>query len=424
MIIIAESENDHYPFSVLHCQWEIRTGYFRIFERILAGLRETHANFVGRKQHVHSFNARFPIAQSRSTTDFVVPIATDTYLPNTLILRGDVFYPNETLECFRRARREAGGSMMFTDSSGTPIAFILTPDISLSYIVENTPSFEQITAHILHYAERIIDIDAHICSTLWNALDICGIAIKQDEHLLSTHQVYKGDLQKGIIVEGKVLVGNNVQIAPHVVLDAKKGAIIIGDNVVIMSQTTIIGPCAISQNSMIKIGAKIYENTAIGEMCKIGGEIENSIIQGYTNKQHEGFLGHSYVSEWVNLGADTNTSDLKNTYGQIDITLRGKKVSTSRLFLGSLIGDHTKTAIDTALNTGLAIGIHAQIATTGAVRKEIPSFSFVTPSGNATFHYEKAVEIARIVMKRRNKNLTLEEIDLMKNEYSLTTTKL
>ena len=424
MIIIAESENDHYPFSILHCQWEIRTGFYRIFERILAGLREGNAYFIGRKNHVQSFKVRFPNVQSRSKSDFVIPVATDTYLPNSLILRGDVFYPNETLECFRRARREAAGSMMFTDNSGTPIAFVLTPDISLSYIIENTPTFELIAEHVNQYIERVLDIESNVCSTLWQTLDICGFAIKEDEHLISGYQLYKGDGQKGIIVEGKVFVGSNVQIAPHVVLDAKKGAIIIGDNVVIMSQTTIIGPCAISQNSMIKIGAKIYENTAIGEMCKIGGEIENSIIQGYTNKQHEGFLGHSYVSEWVNLGADTNTSDLKNTYGMIDITLRGKKIPTNRLFLGSLIGDHTKTAIDTALNTGLAIGVHAQIATTGAVRKEIPSYSFVTPSGNANFHFEKAVEIARIVMKRRNKDLTPEEIDLMKNEYSLTTTKL
>ena len=191
-----------------------------------------------------------------------------------------------------------------------------------------------------------------------------------------------------------------------------------------MAHATLIGPCAISQNSIIKIGAKIYENTAIGEMCKIGGEIENSIIHGYSNKQHEGFVGHTYISEWVNIGADTNTSDLKNTYAPIDITLRGKKISTQRLFLGSLIGDHSKTAIDTALNTGLAIGIHAQIATTGAVRKEIPSFSFVTPTGNAIFHYEKALEIARIVMKRRNKELTKEEIELMKQEYSLSHSKL
>jgi len=419
MIIFAESELEHYPFSILHCQWEIRTGYYKLFERNLQALREKKAFFIGRQLHVQSFAARFPIVLSHHQGDYIIPIATDNYLPNNLILRGDTYFSNESLECFRRARREAGGCMMFTDDNGYPVALILTPDISVSHIFEQSPCFEQIALHYAHIVDRTIDIEADILTSLWCSLDCCGNAIREDEQLLSTLTQYIGDTQKGIFTEGKVFVGSNVRISPHVVLDASKGPILIGDNVTIMAHATIIGPCAISHNSIVKIGAKIYENTAIGEMCKIGGEIENSIIHGYSNKQHEGFLGHSYISEWVNLGADTNTSDLKNTYAPIDITLRGKKVSTQRLFLGSLIGDHSKTAIDTALNTGLAIGIHAQIATTGAIRKEVPSFSFVTPTGNATFQYDKALEIASIVMKRRNKELCKDEIELMKQEYSL-----
>lgn len=420
MIILVESELEHYPFSALHCQWEIRTGFFRIFERNLQALREKSAFFIGRRLHLHSFAARFPFIQAQRQSEYIIPVATDNYMPNNLIIRGDTYFPNETLECFRRARREAGGCMMFTDSKNNPVAIILTPDISVSHIFEEFSCFENIALFYSHIVERTIDIEADIISSLWDSLDICGKAIQEDEQLLPSYQRYMGDNHRAIFVEGKVMIGTNVKISPHVMLDATKGPILIGDNVTIMANATIIGPCAISHNSIVKIGAKIYENTAIGEMCKIGGEIENSIIHGYSNKQHEGFVGHSYVSEWVNIGADTNTSDLKNTYAPIDITLRGKKITTQRLFLGSLIGDHSKTAINTALNTGLAIGIHAQIATTGAVRKEIPSFSFVTPTGNAIFHYEKALEIAKTVMKRRNKELCKEEIELMKQEYSLS----
>lgn len=417
MIILAESLNDHYPFSVLHCQWELRIGYYRIFERTIKALRENNIRFIGRALHASSFYARFP--QYKTNNNVLLSVQENGYTPNTVILRADTYYTNDTLECFRRARKESACTMLFTDESGEPIGLVLPPSVSIQGVVNSFLSFEEIIEQFLPIVERTIDIEAHILRNLWDVLDICSKAIIEDEILGGEWSLLQNKPNEGIFVKGRVFIGNNVSIAPHCVLDASQGAILISDDVTIMPHSTIIGPCSIGTGSVIKIGAKIYSGSAIGEMCKVGGEIENSIIQGFSNKQHEGFLGHSFISEWVNIGADTNTSDLKNTYGNIDITLRGKKITTKRMFLGSLIGDHSKTAIDTALNTGLAIGIHCQIATVGAVRKELPSYSFVTPNGSTTFNNYKAKEIASIVMARRKKSLSDEEVVLMDKEFNL-----
>ena len=416
MIIIAESLNDHYPFSVLHCQWELRIGYHRIFERNIKALRENSIRFIGRPSHVSSFYARFP--EYKTNNDVLFSVHENGFSPNTVILRADTYFPNDTLECFRRARKESACSMLFTNESGEPIGMILPPTFSVQGVLNSFLSFEEIIEQFLPIIERTIDIEAYVLKNLWDVLDICSKAIVEDEILGGEWSLYQSKPDEGIFVKGRVFIGKNVSIASHCVFDASQGAILISDDVTIMPNVTIIGPCSIGKGSVLKIGAKIYSGTTIGEMCKIGGEIENSVIQGFSNKQHEGFLGHSFISEWVNIGADTNTSDLKNTYGNIDITLRGKKITTNRMFLGSLIGDHSKTAIDTALNTGLAIGIHCQIATVGALRKELPSFSFVTPNGSTIFNNDKAKEIASVVMSRRKKSLVDEEIVLMDKEFN------
>jgi UDP-N-acetylglucosamine diphosphorylase/glucosamine-1-phosphate N-acetyltransferase len=157
-------------------------------------------------------------------------------------------------------------------------------------------------------------------------------------------------------------------------LDASKGLIVIDDNAEIMHNTVVIGPCYIGKNTKIKIGAKIYPNCSFGDFCKIGGEIEHSVFQNYSNKQHDGFIGNSFIGEWVNLGAGTNNSDLKNNYSSVSIKLSNKTIPTNRLFLGCCIGDHSKTAINTSLNTGSIIGFCSNIHLTGLTPKFIGSY--------------------------------------------------
>jgi UDP-N-acetylglucosamine diphosphorylase / glucose-1-phosphate thymidylyltransferase / UDP-N-acetylgalactosamine diphosphorylase / glucosamine-1-phosphate N-acetyltransferase / galactosamine-1-phosphate N-acetyltransferase len=199
------------------------------------------------------------------------------------------------------------------------------------------------------------------------------------------------------------------RIKPGVVIDAEGGPVRIAAGALIEPNAVIQGPCCIGENVTVRPGAVIREGTSIGPTCKVGGEIEASIFQGFANKQHDGFLGHSFVCPWVNLGADTVTSDLKNTYGTIRVSLNGRPIETGQRFLGSLIGDHTKTGIGTILPTGCVLGVAANVFTQGGVPKFVPSFGWLTDAGLTAADAEKMLEIARTVTARRKVALDADD---------------
>ena len=171
-----------------------------------------------------------------------------------------------------------------------------------------------------------------------------------------------------------------------------------------MSNSTIVGPVYIGKKCKVKCGAKIYEGTSIGQVCKVGGEIEETIIHEYSNKQHDGFLGHAYIGSWCNLGADTNNSDLKNNYGSVDVILDGEnKTDTGLTFVGLFMGDHSKTGIDTMFNTGTVVGFCSNVFGAGYLPKYISSFSWLeAKEENQIYKLEKAVDVAKKVMQRRD----------------------
>ncbi len=175
-----------------------------------------------------------------------------------------------------------------------------------------------------------------------------------------------------------VYVAPGASVHPMVVLDASEGPVYIDEDVIIHPFTRVEGPCYVGKKSIL-FGAKCREGNSIGPMCRIGGEVEESIIHGYSNKYHDGFLGHAYVGEWVNLGALTTNSDLKNDYSSVSVVLDGKRpVDTGSTKVGSLIGDHTKTSIGTLFNTGAYVGAMSLITTTGKLLpRYIPSFAWL-----------------------------------------------
>jgi len=200
----------------------------------------------------------------------------------------------------------------------------------------------------------------------------------------------------------KILTGKNVKIFPGVVLDASEGRIVIEESTVIEPFTYIKGPVYIGNNSLIKSGTKVYGPSVIGEYSKVGGEIAETVFHSYVNKQHDGFAGHSYICPFVNLGADTVTSDLKNNYSRVGMKFSGETIDTGMKLLGSIIGDHSKTSINTMLNTGSMIGIFANIFGGGFPSKDIGSFSW-NEAGKEPVKYDidKAIETAKTVMNRR-----------------------
>ncbi|MCS6966720.1 MAG: hypothetical protein NZ473_08150, partial [Candidatus Kapabacteria bacterium] len=207
---------------------------------------------------------------------------------------------------------------------------------------------------------------------------------------------------------------------PGVVIDARKGAVLIGEEVVVQPHVALMGPCAIGARSLLRAHATVGAYTTIGEHCRIGGEVAHSIFHAYANKQHEGFVGHSYIGEWVNLGAGTTTSNLKNTYGTVRLRLPMGVVDTGLQFLGTLCGDHTKTAIGTFLRTGAVLGISVNVLSGGMQAQWVPSFAWGDAAQPQPYAWDKALEVAQRMMARRGKTLLSEEQELFRHEYAHT----
>ncbi len=230
--------------------------------------------------------------------------------------------------------------------------------------------------------------------------------ISSTNRLLGEENIF---IEKGAVVECATLNGTT-------------GPIYIARDAEIMEGATIRGPFALCEGAQVKMAAKIYGPTTIGPFCRVGGEVNNSVLFGYSNKAHDGFLGHSVIGEWCNLGADTNTSNLKNTYDTVRLWSYAKQtfVNTHLQFCGLIMGDHSKCAIDTQFNTGTVVGVNANIYGAGFQRNFIASFTWGGTAGHTNYNVQKAVDVAEIVFKRRNKVFNEVEKDLLTSVYNLT----
>lgn len=228
---------------------------------------------------------------------------------------------------------------------------------------------------------------------------------------------HEGEIYPGahLVHADQIHLGRGARIKPGAVLDAEDGPVYIERDVLIEANAVIQGPGYIGPGSIVRTGATLRPGTTVGPMCRVAGEISGCIFQGYANKQHEGYLGHSFVAEWVNIGAGTITSDLKNTYGTIRVSLNGVGVETGQCFIGSFIGDHSKTGIGTILPTGCVIGVASHVFATSAVPKFVPSFAWLTDAGMTECRVDKAVHIARTVMGRRDVTLSPAEQRLLED---------
>ena len=208
----------------------------------------------------------------------------------------------------------------------------------------------------------------------------------------------------------------------HCVLNSTNGPIYIGKNTEIMEGSFIRGPFAILDNSVVKIGAKIYEGTTIGPNCKVAGEVNNVVFFGFSNKSHEGFLGNSVIGEWCNLGADTNNSNLKNTYDNVKLWDYSKQkfCSTDLQFCGLIMGDHSKCGINTMFNTGTVVGVGANIYGSGFMRNFIPSFSWGGSSGFKEYKLTSFLETCARVFERRSMIMKNIDINILENIFEMT----
>ncbi|MGM0567441.1 MAG: GlmU family protein [Bacteroidota bacterium] len=216
-------------------------------------------------------------------------------------------------------------------------------------------------------------------------------------------------VEKGARVEGAII-------------NATEGPVYIGENAEIMEGATIHGPLALCSNAKIKMGAKVYGPVTIGPWSKVGGEVHESVIFGYSNKSHDGFLGNSVIAEWCNLGADTNTSNLKNTYEEVRLYSYPKAsfVKTGEQFIGLIMGDHSKCGINTMFNTGTVVGVNANVYGDGFQRNFVPSFAWGGKSGYTQYLFDKAVQVAKAVYKRRGLEFDDTEQAILESVFEQT----
>ena len=254
--------------------------------------------------------------------------------------------------------------------------------------------------------------DVRVLRYPWQVFDYLKQNLTED--LLSMRGYELMDLNRypGVAVLGghQIRTGQRVRIDPNVVLDSSDGVIILDDNVHIRAGAVISGPAFVGEGASVACHAWLRGTNAIGPYCHVGGEVKSCIFQGYSNKTHTGYLGDSFVGEWVNLGSGTTTSNLKNTYGDVRMQIQGNgdRLDTGRQNVGSMLCDHVKTAIGTRLQTGSLVETGAMIALSGFTPKFVERFAFLTDQGTDRYEAEKFIGIAKHVMERRDRPMSAE----------------
>ncbi|MCU0358417.1 MAG: GlmU family protein [Cyclobacteriaceae bacterium] len=274
------------------------------------------------------------------------------------------------------------------------------------------------SAQVIEYAGDIDLIDR-----VWKIFQRNGARIRSDFHLVTKGKTSYGVQDKPTIVynEENVFVEEGATIRAAV-LNAENGPIYIGKKAIIQEGALIRGPFAMCEGGHVNMGAKVRGDTTVGPYSKIGGEVSNSVFFSYSNKAHDGFVGNSVIGEWCNIGADTNTSNLKNNYETIKLWnyATGGFKDTGLQFCGLLMGDHSKCGINTMFNTGTIVGVSANIFGEGFPRTFIPSFAWGGASGFTTFQINKALDTAAKAMGRRNVTLSEADHKILQHIYEST----
>lgn len=255
----------------------------------------------------------------------------------------------------------------------------------------------------------VSELAATMIRHTWDIFHLNGGQIREDYAALTRgrRSAPVGDSHTIVYGAENIFIEDGVKIKAAI-LNAEGGPIYLGRNSEVQEGAIIRGPFALCESAVVNMGAKIRGDSTFGPFCKVGGEVGNSVLFGYSNKGHDGYMGNSVVGEWCNLGADTNTSNLKNTYMPVKVWSYASErfVNTGLQFCGLVMGDHSKCGINTMFNTGTVVGVMANIFGSGFPRAMIPSFAWGGAAGFSTFELGKALATAEAAMKRRNVALT------------------
>ncbi|WP_412985876.1 GlmU family protein [Pontimicrobium sp. IMCC45349] len=273
------------------------------------------------------------------------------------------------------------------------------------------------TYEIIDFEEEVLKIE-----NTWDIFSKNDLAIQLDFDLITN-----GRKSQPISKTNNVIAPENIFLeegakVEYATLNASTGPIYIGENAEIMEGVLVRGGLAMCEGSRIKMGAKLYGANTFGPYSTLGGEVKNTVVFGYSNKGHEGYLGDSVLGEWCNLGADTNNSNLKNNYAEVRLWNYETEgfAKTGLQFCGLMMGDHSKCGINTMFNTGTVIGVSANIFGSGFPRNFVPSFSWGGNSGFTTYLTKKAFEVAKVVMLRRNVEFSTQDAAILEHIFEDT----
>ena len=270
---------------------------------------------------------------------------------------------------------------------------------------------------LIEYEGEVLRIE-----NTWDIFAKNDAAIREDFELLtedrSSHPIPKS---VNVIAPENIFIEEGAKLE-FVTLNASTGPIYIGKNAEIMEGSVIRGPFALCEEAQVKLATKVYGATTVGPHCRIGGEVNNSVLFGYSNKGHDGFLGNSVLGEWCNIGADSNNSNLKNNYEEVRLWSYETEgfAKTGLQFCGLMMGDHSKCGINTMFNTGTVVGVSTNIFGSGFPRNFVPSFSWGGASGFTTYITKKAFETAKIVMSRRHVEFSEEDAKILEHVFEET----
>jgi len=412
-MIVALFEDENYenflPLTYTRPVFECRSGMFTLLERAQRGLPESRVLLFTRDYLVATLKKRVarPVNEPDSIDDDVLLI-NGTLVVNekvkTLIeekLGVDVVMTQWGRMALAHLSEAVAGK--FGEELCKPLRRSM-----LKRLTKECKTLEASNLLLMTYPWELVNHNEKLIKEEYPAL-----GKRESEGTVDSRAVIYGD-------EHNAYVGKGSFVEAYVTLDVRDGPIYIGDETMVHSGSRISGPAYIGDKTIIASG-RIREGCSIGQACRVGGELEQTIIQGYTNKYHTGYIGHAYVGEWVNIGAATTNSNLKNTYGTVQVTVGERKVDTGHIKVGCFIGDHAKTSIGTQIYTGKKIGVASHVH--GFVTDDVPSFTIWAKSLGAQpteLRLRSAIETQKRVLSRRGVEQTKEDVELMKRVFEIT----
>jgi UDP-N-acetylglucosamine diphosphorylase/glucosamine-1-phosphate N-acetyltransferase len=411
IVALFEDENyaNFFPLTYTRPVFECRSGIFSFFERAQKMFAESRFTFFTRDYLASTFGKRVscPVNEPESFDDDV------------LLINGTLIVDEKVK---RLMEKKLDRNVLIKQQGRLALAH-LAPDVAKKHGKELCkPTTRLTTKKLIRECKTLESSNLDFLTYPWDLIHNNAELIKKDYSGLGKKGC-EGTIADRVMVYGdekRLYVGEDAFVEAFVTLDVREGPIYIGNETVVHSGSRISGPTYIGNKTIVTSGL-IREGCSVGQVCRVGGELEETIIHGYTNKYHTGFIGHAYIGEWVNLGAATTNSDLKNTYGTVHVATRGKKFDTGQKKVGCFIGDHAKTSIGTQIYTGRKIGVasHAH----GFVTEDVPSFTIWGKSlGAKPVELEpgSAIRTQERVLSRRGVKQTREDVKLLEELFQIT----